>query len=130
MFYRLLYCLLLYVITGIQRRTIYEYHRVEVDFGRIQSNTIVILDPLISMSQKKWNFFFFYKQQLHSIIEKRQHLWNQFKVLPWTYLYICGGSMCVDNQNFANLLGHNFAGYWFVALQCNMIYYMHWVIHS
>lgn len=52
-FYRLLYYLLLYVITGIQRRTIYEYHRVEVDFGRIQSNTIVILDPLISMSQKK-----------------------------------------------------------------------------
>ena len=38
--------------------------------------------------------------------------------------------MCVDNQNFATLLGHNFVGYWFVALQFNMIHYMHWVIHS
>nr|XP_022309894.1 plexin domain-containing protein 1-like isoform X1 [Crassostrea virginica] len=38
---------------GIQRRTIYEYHRVEVDFGRIQSNTIVILDPLITCNIAK-----------------------------------------------------------------------------
>ena len=53
----------------------------------------------------------------------------QLKVLPWTclYIFVCvcvwGGSMFVDNQNFAILLGYNFVGNWFVALQCNMIHY-------
>ncbi|XP_056007924.1 plexin domain-containing protein 2-like isoform X2 [Ostrea edulis] len=31
---------------GIQRRTIFEYHRVEVNFTRIRSNTVIILEPL------------------------------------------------------------------------------------
>lgn len=45
----------LYVL-GVQRRTIYEYHRVEVDITRIQSNTVVILEPLTSMSDGKIGF--------------------------------------------------------------------------
>lgn len=45
----------LYVL-GVQRRTIYEYHRVEVDVTRIQSNTVVILEPLTSMSDGKIGF--------------------------------------------------------------------------
>ncbi|XP_065929801.1 plexin domain-containing protein 2 isoform X2 [Magallana gigas] len=38
---------------GVQRRTIYEYHRVEVDFTRIQSNSVVILEPLTTCNIAK-----------------------------------------------------------------------------
>lgn len=38
---------------GVQRRTIYEYHRVEVDITRIQSNTVVILEPLTTCNIAK-----------------------------------------------------------------------------
>lgn len=44
-------------VSGVQRRTIYEYHRVEVDFTRIQSNSVVILEPLTSMSDGKIGFY-------------------------------------------------------------------------
>lgn len=41
------------IYAGVQRRTIYEYHRVEVDFTRIQSNSVVILEPLTTCNIAK-----------------------------------------------------------------------------
>ncbi|XP_061186138.1 plexin domain-containing protein 2-like isoform X2 [Saccostrea echinata] len=38
---------------GVQRRTIYEYHRVEVDFKRVRSQSVVILEPLATCNIAK-----------------------------------------------------------------------------
>ncbi|KAK3108195.1 hypothetical protein FSP39_002932 [Pinctada imbricata] len=41
------------VVSGVQRRTIYEYHRVEINSTLITENTVVILEPLTTCNIAK-----------------------------------------------------------------------------
>ena len=43
-------------------------------------------------------------------------------ILPWNHFYLWG-PMFVNYPKVAGLLGRNFVGSWFVALQCEIIPY-------